>query len=317
MYVMLLGSRGGWVTPSKKLVVEEEYEHARRCRMPTLIFVQDVAHDADVERLLRLVSDYTDGVFRQRFTSTADLERQVEAAVRRESNVMTQPLTPATTVTSRLLNRVRNRNDTTFRVVLAPERHEEVITPMELESPKFATVLYEIGHGGNHPLFSYSRPKNHRVQSDALHVEQVDPSGRHDSADLVWLSVEESGLLDVEASVTNRRRGDAFASSMVVLTDDLASVLASVFSFGAALFDRLDPHKRHQRFLYGAAILELGYRQITRDATPKSSYGMSISRGNEPLLAFRDPRTLSRADLASPNEEIARTVTLLERASRD
>lgn len=41
-----------------------------------------------------------------------------------------------------------------------------------------------------------------------------------------------------------------------------------------------------------------------------------MSRGDEPLTAFEGTRTLSREDLAAPADEIARTVTMLERASR-
>jgi hypothetical protein len=315
-YLMLLGARGGWTTPAAKLVVEEEYEHARRQKMPTLIFVQQVTRDSDAERLLRVVSDYTDGVFRQSFQSAADLERQVEAAVRLVANRMMQPITPPSTVTERLSKRARNRNDAVLRVVLAPERREEVITPMDIESRQFTIRLYEIGHVGDHPIFNYSRPKSDRLEGSARVIEQSDPNGRHDGTETVLLSIDEQGILEVEANVTNRRPGMGFASGMVIVADDVSSVLTAIFGFAARLFDRLDPHKRHQRFLYGASLLELGFRQITRDATPKSSYGIAMSRSDGPLSAFKEPRILSREDLAAPDAEITRTVTMLERAAR-
>jgi hypothetical protein len=37
-FVSIIGSRGGWTAPSGKLVVEEEYEHARARKMPVLAF---------------------------------------------------------------------------------------------------------------------------------------------------------------------------------------------------------------------------------------------------------------------------------------
>ena len=56
IYVMLLGERGGWMTPSGKLVVEEEYEYARKRKLPVLVYVQNVVRDADAMRLQSLVS---------------------------------------------------------------------------------------------------------------------------------------------------------------------------------------------------------------------------------------------------------------------
>src|SRR3569833_3246378 len=72
--VLIIGARGGWTTPSGKLVVEEEYEHAVNRRLPILVFVQDVARDADATRLCEAVFDYIDGVFRRAFTDPRELE---------------------------------------------------------------------------------------------------------------------------------------------------------------------------------------------------------------------------------------------------
>jgi hypothetical protein len=316
LYVVLLGARGGWIAPSGKLVVQEEYEHARKHKLPTLVFIQSVARDSDSERLVTLVSDYTDGAFRRTFSTPGDLEREIEKAVRRESKTMSLPTTPPDAVTRRLTARGRTRNEPILRVVIAPERSEEVITPMSIESAQFGKAVYAIGHAGDPSIFSYSQPKTSRVEGGALIVEQSDPNGRRDSAQYVRLSLDENGIIEVEASVAKQRGDNTFASSMVVFAADIASTLTTIFAFSAALFDQIDPHKRHQRFLYGASLLELGYRQITRDETPKSSYGMAMGRGDEPLAAFEGTRTLSREDLAAPADEIARTVTMLERASR-
>ena len=318
IYIMLLGARGGSVTPSGRLVVEEEFECARARRMPTLVFIEDVSRDVDASNLIARVSDYTDGTFRKTFRSVAELERQVDLAVRRICEMMSQPITPDTVVTDRLAMRVRERSDPSLRLVIAPERREELMSPAEIESEEFLTKVFEVGHAGARALLNYSCPKTHRTEGAALVVEQTGPGGRYDSTDSILLSVDESGVLDVLAGVSNRRHAatDVFAANMVVLTEDIQEVCASVFGFAGRLFDVIDPYKRHQRFLYGVALHGLGFRQIARDVTPKSSYEMVISRGNEPLIAFPGTRVLTRRDLSGPGEEIARTVTLLERAAR-
>ncbi len=52
-YVLsIVGKRGGWTTPSGRLVVEEEFEHALVRSLPVLAFVQETTRDADAESLL-------------------------------------------------------------------------------------------------------------------------------------------------------------------------------------------------------------------------------------------------------------------------
>lgn len=64
--VSIVGERGGWTAPSGLLVVEEEYQRARRKRIPVLAFLRKGHRDSDAERFARELSDYIDGTFRQR-----------------------------------------------------------------------------------------------------------------------------------------------------------------------------------------------------------------------------------------------------------
>ena len=40
VFLLVLGARGGWKTPSGRLVVEEEFEHARARKLPVLVFLE-------------------------------------------------------------------------------------------------------------------------------------------------------------------------------------------------------------------------------------------------------------------------------------
>src|SRR5687767_9613806 len=50
--VLLIGERGGWVTPSGRTVTEDEYDHAVAAGKTVLVFLQEgVSRDNDSERL--------------------------------------------------------------------------------------------------------------------------------------------------------------------------------------------------------------------------------------------------------------------------
>jgi hypothetical protein len=146
-----------------------------------------------------------------------------------------------------------------------------------------------------------------------LTISQDDPNGRHDARDPVRVTITEQGVVEIDAAV--RSRDSSTFGNMTVMADDIASVLERCFAFAALLYSEIDPHGRHHRFLYGVTLLGMSYRKITRERPGKGPQSMSM-RGDEPIAAFADARPLSREDLSSPNEEVERVVTLLERASR-
>ena len=69
LMLSIVGSRGGWTTPSGALVVEEEYEHARHRKIPVLIFIQDTPRDSAADAFASRLSDYVDGLYRRTFQS--------------------------------------------------------------------------------------------------------------------------------------------------------------------------------------------------------------------------------------------------------
>ncbi len=46
-FILVIGSRGGWKTPSGKLVVEEELFRAKERKIPILFFFQETDRDSD------------------------------------------------------------------------------------------------------------------------------------------------------------------------------------------------------------------------------------------------------------------------------
>jgi hypothetical protein len=237
-------------------VVEEEYDEARSRRLPTLAFLQTTKRDAGGEALANKVSNFVDGQFRRNFTSADELETAVYNSVGGLiANASTSTLRPDV-IQDRFKARPRIVHDAALRLVVAPERDEEVITPVDIVSSGFVRELYEVGHGGPTPLLDYRRPKTESVEGEALTIHQQDPNGRHDEDNEVWLSVDERGVVEIETNITSRGRPgmNSFASALVITIPDVEDRLLSEFAFIRAFYDRRDPFKRHQRFMYNVAV---------------------------------------------------------------
>ena len=81
IFLLIISVRGGWRTPSGRLVVEEEYEYARSRSLPILVLIEDGEQDEDAKRLSKTVSDYVDGYFRVRFRGPDGLATELRRAL--------------------------------------------------------------------------------------------------------------------------------------------------------------------------------------------------------------------------------------------
>jgi hypothetical protein len=318
--VSIVGTRGGWTTPSGRLVVEEEFDHARLRGMPVLAFIQQTARDAAAEQFVRKLSDYVDGLFRTRFGTPADLEQQIERAVRERLEAVS-PRNAEERDLSVYFASERNRSGsaTMLRFVLEPERKEEVIDPVKIASPDFGERLLELGHSKAVRLFNYSWGKSPRMEGPTLVIEQDDANGRHRAKEYVRFELSGSGGVILEANVTGRASGanavEMMHDSFVIDVQTIEAVLGAFFRFSSALFAEIDPHQRQERFFYNVGLRGLGYRSLERDPRPRHSYAAGM-RTSENVSAFPLSRSLSRAGLKVSGAEIERSVALLERAAQ-
>ena len=314
-FVTIIGGRGGFVTPSGKLVIEEEYDHARVRRLRVLAFLQSIGRDERATRFADQISDYVNGTFRRTFDSANDLERAVADAVAAIPSRNSTPMTSPASIRDVLLKPPQIRNDASLRLVLASERDEEIFPPQRLASRELLDTVFAIAHSRAVGLFEYESPKTHKIDGDRLVVEQNDDQRSRSGSKRVRLSLSESGLFALEANVTGRAPRDDFggmSSALVVAVPDIEEVLRTFFAFILSMWDNVDPHKRHHQLLYDVRLMNQEFRRVVRDAGPRSSTTMNM-RGNEPILAFPQPRQIGRDDLKDPDSEIARIVTVLER----
>jgi hypothetical protein len=316
--VVIVGGTGGSLAPSGKLVVEEEYEEALKRRLPILTFIQDTHRDENAERFVKTLSDYTDGLFRTTFVGPSDLEALVCKAVQRVTSHWRKPCIEAAMIEQRLKTPYAIHTETSIRFVLAPERVGELIDPLRLEAHDFHEELFRIGHSREVRLFSYQHAKRvQEVSRDQIVILQWDDGGRHDEIDEVRLELTTHGVLTIDANVTGYvLRGDRsdLTRSMDVIEDDVVGRLTACFAFGCHLMQRTDPYKRYDRMFYNAALSGIGSRALVKE--PRRGSCTIGFHGDEIVIAYPQPRIVSRWDLANPAQEATRTLAMFRRQLR-
>lgn len=317
IFILVIGERGGWRAPSGKLVIEEEFERARKRKQSILVFVKDSARDSDAEQLVKSISDYVSGYFRATFRTENDLKQAVERALRPIMDSVSKPTMNTTELSSLLKVPHKFRDEASLRLVLGPERQEEVIDPVDLDSAEFLSRVYAIGHEPSVGLLNYRHPKDEQVSSTALIIHQ-EPSGHRQSGfEGVHLEVRTSGLVIIDSNITGRaaRTDSSVSLNMFVIAEaDLESVLSAEFRFCASLYQALDPYQRHERFLYDVALSGIGYRHLEKNPQPRSSYAMGMRTGDgSVLVAFETARLVDRSSLSNPADEVRRVIAVLAR----
>ncbi|MGD1094308.1 MAG: DUF4062 domain-containing protein [Bryobacteraceae bacterium] len=321
VFLLVMGARGGWKTPSGRLVMEEEFEHARARKLPVLVFLEDVPRDADAQRLARRLSDYVDGNFRVTFSGAAELSGQVERALRAITDTRNNRPMDHDPIAARLLKPYRFSDQTSLRFAIAPERVEEVFDPLDLAAPEFAVRMMEIGHHRDVRLLGY------RYAKDAPHLEETwlvieQPLGNNwsDGRQGVRLAIGENGvvLIDTNATGRTKRRNSLdLAEIMTVSIETVEVLLAASFRFAQALYDDKDPYKRHQRFYWNGVLCGVGNRSLVRNPdSQQHSYRMNMGDKDYAIPAFPASRLIARADLAQSGREIERAILYWERETK-
>jgi len=318
VFLLVLGARGGWKTPSGRLVVEEEFEHARALKLPVLVFLEDVPRDADGERLAKILSDYVDGNFRVKFSGTAELRDQIERSLRAIVDTRNNRAMDHDPIAARLLKPYRFSDQTSLRFAIAPERMEEVFDPLDLASPGFAERMLEIGHRSEVRRFGYFYAKEApRQEQTWLVIEQPLGNNWSEGRQGVRTGIGENGVVLIDTNVTGRtKRSNSMdlADIMTASIESVEALLVASFRFTQALYDDKDPYKRHQRFYWNGVLSGMGNRSLVRNpVSQEHSYRVNMGNRDEAIPAFPSSRLIARADLAQPGKEIERAILYWER----
>jgi len=317
--VCIIGPRGGWTAPSGKLVVEEEIEEAKRRKIPLHLYVQEVARDADADRIVRQLSDYVGGTFRRTFSTPQGLKETIQRDLHQVLAVTRLTTREANSLQDSFRKPYKIDSEAMLRFVLTPEREDELIDPTRLRSEEFRTLIYGIGVARDVGLLGYEHRKEGTIVDGSLVILQDGTSAQNRQGPHVRLQVLETGELTVDANVTGRmRRGTdhSFFESGVIDLNEVGLVLRQCFAFANALYADLDPFRKYSRFLYNVGLSGLGYRNLERNPVPRSSFTMNMRGSDTPVVAHKAVRTLSRDDLSAPGAEIERTLLRLEEGTK-
>lgn len=324
--ILIVGERGGWTAPSGKLVVEEEWEEARRRKLPVRVFVQEgVERDAAAARLATAASDYVTGLFRRTFTDPASLAAEVERALDDIEPLPTDAMTPSADDLRTLalaIGGASQRNDTgekTLRFVLAPERAGEVIDPRTLDKPDFHHAVMTAAQSPAHRIVQYGQPVVPRVRGTALVLEASAPRSNWREARTPRIEVYEHGLILVDTPLeTPDHSGMGLIPSHVLDEGRVSDALVASFRFAGAVYDIVDEFRRYERLRVDVALSGVQGAVLERNPQPRSTYTIPdawmTGRGTAPLTPLQAPRVVSRRDLEDPTDEVSRLATYLRRA---
>jgi hypothetical protein len=309
--VLIVAERGGWLAPSGKPVVEEEFDEARSRKIPVLLFIKNGDHDALALQLIEKASNYVTGLFRVDFNTELELKQAVTKALAPLVKTWKGPVSDPNEMIETLNGRGVLSGQAAIRLVLQPERVEEVFDPVSLGETTRETV-YEVGHRKDIGLFSFEAPKKHSADVRVLTVIQGTREGR--TPDGVYLSLSSTGLIRIDSDVTGRSGRNEFWESTYVDTDVAARELAKQLIFVGALYDAVDRFERHQRFYFNSALVDLGYK-VLQSGSPARGQGqrMNMFGSDRPVVAFDKARILSRSDLRAPVSEARRAITMLSK----
>lgn len=312
--VVVIAHRGGSTAPSGKLVVEEEFEEARRLGRSILVFLESGERDAEAARLADRLSDYREGRYRREFRTPEELRGQVTAALEPLMSHFDRKPTQPDEIQDALDTLLGGDGAPRAAIAIAPSTEDEIVDPVDLDDRSLTQDLLEAAHRSEFFSHAYGG-KRPQVDARSLSIKEIDES-RYSAAFRARFTLTTHGwlILDKTLAGSDERHHDHSMSYMFELpVDELAVTLGEMLSFAASAIQRIDPHERHPTWLYNVGLGSLGHRRIVDQRTHSQRYSMSLDESG-PLVAFDAPRPISRAALRGDRDrEIERVVTLLRR----
>lgn len=312
IYLVLIGDRPG-SSPLGKPVVEEEFEEARRRKLPRLLFVQDIARDRETQALVDRLSDYVHGRFRTGFRTPDELRAAIAGAltqVRGDRTMQTERNEPSTIEV--LLDGRTDSYTTLLRLALIPERKDEVFDILLFEDGEFRRAIFQLAHRDDVRLFDFEQGTKTAAMEERELIVKQEPRRGGPTEIGVTLRLGEDGRLSIDQTLagrTNDRHG--FGLDIQIAENDIAEAIRSGIAFANALYDKHDPGHRYSIFLYGAAVAGMSMHVVVRELRHQQSW--SLPMDDRGWYVLDKPRRIDRTDLANPSKVIARTLAFISK----
>jgi hypothetical protein len=208
-----------------------------------------------------------------------------------------------------------------LQVVWASRRTDAAIKPTLFMDEDFVQRVQSLAHEGKPPLLTYGVPNQEHANTTRLKIVQHQSTGRASAGqDLVELALYANGTLSIALNVTNLKGQDHrdFFAGMRINPDDVQKRLEQAWSFAARWWNHhLGARaKRLMSFVYNVGLFDTANCQFER--LPQGGYSNSFthpilmrSRPN-PLLAYEEPKAISRSLVVNRSSEIRDVVKLLQ-----
>jgi hypothetical protein len=285
----------------------EDYREAKDKR-PVIAFVQDgVSRDADQAAFISEVQAWDSGLFRDGFLSAEQLRAQIARRLHEwEVATMAGPV-DENELLRRALSLLPKEQRGYYRPVrslvlaIASAPRQPILRPSEIELPAFHEELLQAILFGAQRLFTPSRPTTTAIENHALVLT-------HDEVGSVRIDGE--GNLVMQLPLLPVSHG------MVIIEENVASVLTAGLRYAVWLLDRIDPTHRLTHVAIVATLSVDGTTvwrtQREQDASP-NCFSMGVGR-NEQQPVHLAPAHRPRPALTHNADQIVEDfVTLLRR----
>jgi len=305
VYLAIIGDRPG-SSPLGKPVVEEEFEEARRRKIPRLLFIQSTSRDSETEALVGRLSDFVAGRFRTSFGTPDELRTAIVAALRELPN--TDMDKNDTSLVEQLLDTRSDESTTLLRIVVVPERKDDVFDILDFDKNEFRRLIYQLGHADKVLLFDFEQGrKSAEVKDRELIVRQEDGSaGRRTS---VAIRLREDGAVIVDQVLNEQKDLRRSGFGFQIEEKTVGEAIRSGLSFVDALYEYRDRGHRFATFFYGAAVAGMGMHIVVGRMREQRSW--SFPTDDRGWYVLDKPRRLDRIDLSDPTATIERTLAFI------
>ncbi len=314
VFLLIIAERGGFTSPSGKLVIEEEYDEAVKNKIPVLLFIKDGAHDPDAQKFIDRLSDYSSGYFRATFNNPEELNALVCKSISQLEPVRITRGKDMDDIVESIGRPEETQFESIMRIILIPERSEEIFDEILTDANGFIQNIYGITHSTSPPLFSYEISKKKKVSVSNIEITQSNKNANEGYLDYVKLNIALNGtvFIDVNVSSCVPSANMATLNGAVILRGDVENKLLRVFTFLNELFEKQDPYRRYNRFHYQVLLNGLKYKAFKTEYRQGEPISMRMDNEDE-LQVYDEAKLIDRRDLSDPSTEIKKVLNIIER----
>jgi Domain of unknown function (DUF4062) len=308
--ILILGADYGAKQPSGLSPTHEEYREAKDKR-PIIAFVQDeVTRDPDQASFVNEVQAWDSGLFRDGFSSPDQLWAKITRRLHEwEVATMAGPVDEQEMLQRALSlipedRRGYSRAVRTLVLAIASSPRQPILRPTEIERDAFHQELLQAALFGPQRLFTTSKPTTAIIEDHALVVT-------HDEVGRVRLDGEGNVMMQLPLS--------SVSHDMVVIEENVSSVMTAGLRYAVWLLDRIDQTQRLTHVALAATLsggdMTVWRTQREQDASP-NSYVMGFGRDDHRPVHLTPAHRPRPALNHNADQLVEDLVTLLRREWR-